>query len=88
MVFRRSMLLAALVSLAALAPADLSAQPRAKPTLDYDFYKARVEPIFLRKKAGFTRCVVPERNKARLSDDGGLELVPVGTLTQALEVLG
>ncbi len=36
---------------------------------------------------GFTRCVVPERNKARLSDDGGLELVPVGTLTQALEAL-
>ncbi len=40
------------------------------------------------RKLGFTRCVVPERNKARLSDDGGLELVPVGTLTQALEALG
>jgi DNA repair protein RadA/Sms len=39
------------------------------------------------RKLGFTRCVVPERNKARLSDDGGLELVPVGTLTQALEAL-
>ena len=40
------------------------------------------------KKLGFTRCLIPDRNKARLSDDGGLELVPVGTLTQALEVLG
>jgi DNA repair protein RadA/Sms len=40
------------------------------------------------RKLGFTRCLIPERNKARLSDDGGLELVPVGTLTQALEVLG
>ena len=39
------------------------------------------------RKLGFTRCVVPERNKARLSDDGGLELVPVSTLTQALEAL-
>ena len=40
------------------------------------------------RKLGFTRCVVPARNKARLSDDGGLELVPVGTLTEALEALG
>jgi hypothetical protein len=39
-------------------PAGLFAQPKAKPTLDYDFYKARVEPIFLKKKPGHTRCVV------------------------------
>ena len=62
MIFRRSMLLAALVSVVAVAPADLGAQPqsatKAKPTLDYDFYKTRVEPVFLKKKAGFTRCVV------------------------------
>ena len=45
-------------SLARIAPADLGAQPKAKPTLDYDFYKGRVEPIFLKKKAGHTRCVV------------------------------
>ena len=38
--------------------ADLGAQPKAKPALDYDFYKGRVEPIFLKKKAGHTRCVV------------------------------
>jgi DNA repair protein RadA/Sms len=40
------------------------------------------------RKLGFTRCLIPARNRARLSDDGGLELVPVGTLTQALEALG
>jgi hypothetical protein len=34
----------------------VSAQP--KPTLDYGFYKSRVEPIFLAKKEGHTRCVV------------------------------
>ena len=56
MIDRWSMMLAALMVLA--APAGLSAQSKIKPTLDYDFYKARVEPIFLKKKAGHTRCVV------------------------------
>jgi len=32
--------------------------PRAAPVLDYDFFKARVEPIFLEKRAGHTRCYV------------------------------
>jgi hypothetical protein len=58
MVSRRLTMLAALLSLALIAPADLGAQPKAKPTLDYDFYKSRVEPIFLKKKMGHTRCVV------------------------------
>jgi hypothetical protein len=58
MISRRSTILAALVSLAALAPADLGAQPKAKPVLDYEFYRSRVEPVFLKKKAGHTRCVV------------------------------
>ena len=58
MVLRRLTMRAALLSLVAIAPADLGAQPKAKPTLDYDFYKSRVEPIFLKKKMGHTRCVV------------------------------
>ena len=58
MICRRSKMLAALTLLVVTAPADLSAQSKIKPTLDYDFYKARVEPIFLTKKAGHTRCVV------------------------------
>jgi hypothetical protein len=41
---------------AALVASAVSAQP--KPTLDYSFYKSRVEPIFLTKKDGHTRCVV------------------------------
>ena len=58
MKFGRSMALAALVSLAAAAPAGLAAQPKAKPTLDYAYYTSRVEPVFLKKKAGHVRCVV------------------------------
>jgi hypothetical protein len=30
----------------------------AEPALDYEFFKAQVEPIFLKKKPGHTRCVV------------------------------
>src|SRR5215208_3067261 len=35
---------------------DASAQ--SAPSLDYDFFKSRVEPIFLKKRAGHTRCYV------------------------------
>ena len=41
----------------ALASAGIVAS-RATPVLDYDFFKARVEPIFLEKRAGHTRCYV------------------------------
>ena len=58
MIFRRSTVLAAVMFLGVISPTGLVAQPKAKPTLDYDFFKARVEPIFLKKKAGHTRCVV------------------------------
>ena len=57
MLVHRATALAALLMIAAL-PSNLGAQPKAKPTLDYAFYKARVEPVFLKKKAGHTRCVV------------------------------
>ena len=30
----------------------------AGPTLDYDAFKSKVEPIFLQKRAGHTRCYV------------------------------
>jgi len=58
MILRRSTVLAAIVFLGAVAPTGLEAQPKAKPALDYEFYKARIEPLFLKKKAGHTRCVV------------------------------
>ena len=31
---------------------------RAAPALDYEFFKARVQPIFLQKRDGHTRCYV------------------------------
>jgi hypothetical protein len=51
------------IAVAAVAVLELAAiggaRPQsAKPTLDYEFYKARVEPIFLKKKDGHVRCVV------------------------------
>jgi hypothetical protein len=51
------------VALAATAALEIAmlgvvaSQPKA-PLLDYDFYKARVEPIFLKKTSGHVRCVV------------------------------
>ena len=52
-------LLAVAVVLAAVVPARAQ-QPAASsssPTLDYDFFKARVQPIFTTKRAGNARCV-------------------------------
>jgi hypothetical protein len=48
------------VVIAVLVSAALAAQPgsRAAPTLDYEFFKVRVEPIFLQKREGHTRCYV------------------------------
>jgi hypothetical protein len=47
-------------ALAALILTFFPAGPAAAAdaALDYAFYKARVEPIFLKKKPGHTRCVV------------------------------
>jgi len=38
--------------------AGLSGQLAAAPALDYDAFKSKVEPIFLQKRAGHTRCYV------------------------------
>jgi hypothetical protein len=37
---------------------DLSMVASKTPTLDYEFVKTRVEPIFLKKREGHTRCYV------------------------------
>ena len=58
MIGRQAATLIFTVSLAAIASSQLGAQPKPAPQLDYAFYKARVEPIFLKKKDGHTRCVV------------------------------
>src|ERR1051325_1899894 len=41
-------------ALAAIAPAAMAATG---PTLDYNFFKERVQPIFLKKRAGHARCI-------------------------------
>ena len=46
-----------------------------QPTLDFDYYKTNVEPIFVTKKAGFTRCVVCHSEGGRI---GFLEELPAG----------
>jgi hypothetical protein len=53
-------LLSALASMAAALPVMVFAQ--SKPGLDYSYYKSHVEPIFLTKKDGHTRCVVCHAN--------------------------
>jgi hypothetical protein len=64
------------VVVAVLSTAALAWQPasRAAPALDYAFFKVRVEPVFLQKRDGHTRCYVchAESNNAfrleRLAD--------------------
>ena len=58
MIGRRAATLVFTVSCVAIASGEIGAQPKPAPQLDYAFYKARVEPIFLKKKDGHTRCVV------------------------------
>jgi hypothetical protein len=44
-----------------LVAALMAQQPSASPnqsSLDFEFFKARVQPIFLEKRPGYTRCVV------------------------------
>src|SRR3954464_4107931 len=41
-----------------IAAVPLPMASRAAPSLDFDFFKARVQPIFLQKRDGHTRCYV------------------------------
>jgi hypothetical protein len=52
------------------------------PTLDFEYYKAEVEPIFLARKAGFTRCVVCHSEGGRI---GFLEELDAGATTWSEE---
>jgi hypothetical protein len=55
----RSLLTAAVsAGLAMIALTHLSAAPQNTPTLDYEYFKARVEPVFLLKRASHARCYV------------------------------
>ena len=50
--------LTATVAAAALLLATASLVSRAETTLDYDYFKAKVQPIFLTKRATHARCVM------------------------------
>ena len=61
-----------------IAMTALLAQPASfSVALDFDFYKAEVQPIFLEKRAGFTRCVVCHTGEGSASF---LEELPAGAV--------
>ena len=39
------------------------ASPPARPSLDFNFFKERVQPIFLKKRPGHARCVACHDNR-------------------------
>jgi hypothetical protein len=52
---------AVLVHVLAFSSGALIAQqpaPASKATLDFEYFKSQVQPVFLLKRAGYTRCVV------------------------------
>jgi hypothetical protein len=53
--------------LALLLPQAPPPSVKAPPALDYEFFKARVQPIFLAKRAGHARCYVCHRGTAAQS---------------------
>ena len=53
----RRVKLVVMAALLAAAAAPLM-KLRAAPALDYEFFKARVQPVFLQKRDGHTRCYV------------------------------
>src|SRR5262244_413708 len=56
MAARRAKFLVMAALLAAAAASSIAS--RAAPALDYEFFKQRVQPIFLQKRDGHTRCYV------------------------------
>lgn len=51
----------------------LLVQPAAPVELDFDYYRTQVEPIFLEKRPGLTRCVVCHAGDERVAFLEGLE---------------
>jgi hypothetical protein len=49
---------AVLLLVAAAGPLSPSYAQPASASLDYDFFKSKVQPVFLTKRDGHTRCVV------------------------------
>jgi hypothetical protein len=58
--------------------AGFAARLAAAPALDFDFYKAKVQPIFVEKRPGHTRCYVCH---AESNNNLRLEKLPSGQST-------
>jgi len=60
-------LFSTLLSALIMAQAPAPAAPAAAPALDYGFFKANVQPIFLTKRPGHARCYVCHRGSGATS---------------------
>src|SRR5882762_4997741 len=58
--------------LAGLLSRQSAAPPAQSATLDYEFFKARIQPIFLAKRPGHARCV-----SCHTTNNTPLRLVPL-----------
>lgn len=55
---RFSIVVASVLALGAASVAIGASQAAPAPTLDYEFFKTKVQPIFMKKRPGHTPCVV------------------------------
>jgi hypothetical protein len=69
--------------LAAPPAALMAGQPAgvAKATLDYEYFKTKVQPIFLEKRTGYTRCVVCHAGSGEGGGAGFLQRLAPGATT-------
>jgi hypothetical protein len=74
--------LAAAAILLVQTAAALAAAPSPAPSLDFEYYRTRVEPIFLKKRPGHARCVVCH---AGSTNAFSLEPLATGSSTWSLE---
>jgi hypothetical protein len=58
--------------LAGLLSQQSASSPASSTTLDYEVFKTRIEPIFLKKRSGHARCV-----SCHASNNVALHLVPL-----------
>jgi hypothetical protein len=66
-------------AVAAQSPESSAAKAPAGPTLDYEFFKARVEPIFLKKRsADHARCYVCHQMMRHGGGPLSLKMLPPG----------
>ena len=70
--FGACLFLATAGSLAAKKPQEGEPSSSSKPSLDYDFFKTQVQPIFLAKRPGHARCI-----SCHATNNVALHLVPL-----------